>query len=425
MTDPAFLAFALIVAGCMQSNAVPCGDRACEAGDVCTPNGCASQGAIHECVVDNIPQLAEGAPCTFEPTGYANKACLAGACMATTWRATATSVIPGSQFPRSAIPTDGVVDDGSGNLYIADAADHRILRVDASGAVSTIAGTGVAGFSGDQGPAMSAQVSSPSGVALDAAGNLYIADTGNNRIRQVVAGVITTIAGTGGFGFSGEGGEPALAAQFRAPAGLVLDPTAQQLFIADAGNHIVRAIDLSGGAANATIRTIAGTPQMLGLFGDCISSAACTPATDALLFSPQAITTCAHGDLLIADTGNNRVRRVAAGAIATVLGDGTAASSGAGQPATEFPVDHPLGLACDSAGNLFVTSTTTVRIVAALPDGTVDGSKSVQTIYDPPQPGLMPASQCMAGLAVIDASKVLAIDSCAGTLVELDRELSR
>ena len=145
--------------------------------------------------------------------------------------------------------------DGAGNLYITDLRNIRIRKVDTSGTITTVAGTGEEGFSGDGGPATSAQLFGPRGVALDGAGNLYIADTGNIRIRKVdTAGTITTVAGTGVFGFSGDGG-PATSAQLNGDRGIALDG-AGNLYIAEFVNRRIRKMDTSG-----TITTVAGTGE--------------------------------------------------------------------------------------------------------------------------------------------------------------------
>jgi sugar lactone lactonase YvrE len=226
---------------------------------------------------------------------------------------------------------------------------------------------------------------------------------------------LANVAGAAGFA-DGD----AATARFRAPTGLYLDAAAQILYVADTGNHVVRAIDLSGGPGAATVSTVAGTPQVLGYFGDG------QPATEALLYQPQAVTRCGTGDLFIADTGNHRVRRVAAGTgtISTVLGDGVPASSGQGSPAETFPVDTPLGLACDDLGNLFVTSRTAVRLLAADDTGTIDGAGAVQTIYGAVPRDSFPAavSFCLTGLAIVDDATVQVTDSCTGLLVELSRQ---
>jgi cysteine-rich repeat protein len=428
----------------------------------------------------------------------------------------------------------GIAVDGLGTLYIADFNNHRIRRVDAmTGVITTVAGSATSGSSGDGGAATSAELRNPHGVAVDGLGTLYIAERGNSRVRRVDAttGVITTAAGAvdpegmgplaqarladprglvvtapftlvaGGAsgtvqaartatsalvvvagrypqlietgtlarfrtqvfgtvsglaydaasnliyltesssnrlhvvtigdindentwmiaplanaaGTAGFADGPASTAQFRDPTGLYFDAAAGQLYVADTGNHVIRAIDLS----SATVRTVAGIPATRGYFGDG------GVATAALLYAPEAITRCANGDLFVADTGNHRVRRVAAGtnAISTVLGVGVAASSGEGAPASTFPVNAPLGLGCDAIGNLFVTSTTTVRLVPANSNGIVDGTGDVQTIYGAPPRDTFPASvtTCLTGLAVVDATAVQVVDSCTGLLVELRR----
>src|SRR5262249_47435374 len=159
-------------------------------------------------------------------------------------------------------------------------------------------------------------------------------------------------------------------AGFRTPSGLLLDNGV--LYIADTGNHAIRALDL----ASNMVTTVVNTSHALGFAGDG------GPATAALLYAPSALARCPNGDMMIADTGNNRVRRIdGSGTIWTVLGDGTPASSGDGNPAATFPVDEPRGLACDAADNLFVASTTTVRLLPASDSGIVDGTGAVHTIY--------------------------------------------
>jgi hypothetical protein len=170
------------------------------------------------------------------------------------------------------------------------------------------------------------------------------------------------------------------------------------------------------------VTTVAGTPATLGYFGDGGA------ATDALLYAPSAITLAPGGDLFIADAGNHRVRRVdvGSGVITTVLGDGVAASSGEGAPADTFPVDDPQGLACDAFGNLFVSSSTTVRLLPATDDHVVDGAGPVQTIYGAAPRDTFPAlaTSCLTGVAVIDDATTWVTDRCSGLLVELWRQPS-
>ncbi|HEY1552243.1 MAG TPA: hypothetical protein VGG28_30660 [Kofleriaceae bacterium] len=488
--------------------------------------------------------------------------------------------------------------DASGNLYVVDVLNERIRKIDGTGVITTIAGNGIVGFSGDGGPATSATLSAPSGLVVDSAQNIYISDQNNHRVRKIATtGIIMTVAGNGAPSKDGDGGPatsaglelplglaidahdnlyvadsnaqrvrrvdpsgvitsvagpvdplgmgpfaqarladpralviapaftlvaggssgtiqaarsstawldvaagrypqvtatgnlarfrdgdfgtvtgiaydaaanliyltesvstnlepgnrllvvtivdpadpngwtiaplanaagtagfldgPAQAAEFRAPSGLYLDSATHQLYVADTGNHAIRVIDLASGVGGATVRTIAGTPQTRGFFGDG------GPATSALLYEPSAITECANGDIFVADTGNERVRRIASGTnvISTVLGDGSVSSSGEGAPASSFPVNEPQNLACDAIGNLFVTSTTAVRMVLADASGVVDGTSPVRTIYGAPPRATFPSSvtRCLTGLVVVDPMTVQVTDSCTGILFELDR----
>ena len=191
----------------------------------------------------------------------------------------------------------GVAVDGSGNLFIADQDNQRIRRVDRTGTITTVAGTGRRGFSGDGGPAEQAQLAFPSGVAVDGVGNLFIADRFNQRIRKVDrTGTITTVAGTGEEGFSGDGG-PAEQARLASPFGVAVDG-AGNLFIADFGNHRIRRVDRAG-----TITTVAGTGER-GFSGDG------GPAEQAQLASPFGVAVDGAGNLFIADTDNDRIRKL-------------------------------------------------------------------------------------------------------------------
>jgi hypothetical protein len=236
----------------------------------------------------------------------------------------------------------GVALDGAGNLFIADFLNHRVRRVDAAtGVITTVAGNGTAGFGGDGGPATSANLNGPNGVALDGAGNLFIADRLNHRIRRVdaAAQAITTVAGNGAAGFGGDGG-PAAAASLNVPRGLDVDP-AGNVYVADGNNNRIRRID----ALTQVITTVAGD-------GVNASTGDGGPATAASLSVPPAVR-WRSGELFIAEGA--RVRRVGAnGIITTYAGNGGCCFSGDGGPATAATLGGPVGLAFDASGNLYV-----------------------------------------------------------------------
>jgi len=235
------------------------------------------------------------------------------------------------------IDPDGVALDSSGNLYIADSSYNLVSEV-SNGAINTVAGTGIAGFGADGGPATSAELSGPVGVAVDSAGNLYIADAGNNRIRRVSNGVITTVAGNGTQGFSGDNG-PALSAELNSPFGVAVD-SAGNLCIADSGNNRIRKV------SNSVITTMAGNNGVYGFSGDNGS------ATSAQLSFASAVAVDSAGNLYIADY--NRIRKVSNGVITTVAGNGTQGFSGDNGPATSAQLGSPEGVAVDPAGNLYI-----------------------------------------------------------------------
>jgi uncharacterized protein (TIGR03437 family) len=256
----------------------------------------------------------------------------------------------------------GVAVDGSGNLFIADFLNNRVRKVTAAGTISTVAGNGSNGFSGDGGPAASAELAAPCGVALDGAGNLFIADYGNSRIRKVTpAGIISTVAGNGTAAYRGDGG-PATSAELGRPQGVVVDG-AGNLYIADTANSRIRKVTAGG-----TISTVAGDGD--GSFGG--NSGDGGPATSAQLNTPSGIALDSSGNLFIAEWGNNRIRKVTpAGTISTVAGTGTAGSSGNGGQATSAQLSSPWGVAVDSSGNLFITDNGNARIQLVTPGGTI------------------------------------------------------
>jgi sugar lactone lactonase YvrE len=249
----------------------------------------------------------------------------------------------------------GLAVDAAGNLYIADYDNHRIRKVDTDGIITTVAGNGEQGFSGDNGPATSARIDNPLAVATDASGDLYF--TSANRVRKVdTNAVITTVAGGGPILPGGDGG-PATSAGL-APLGLVLDG-AGNLYIADVSpfRHAIRKVDHDGVITTVAGGNCAPPPCAGGSGGDG------GPATDAELNAPKGLAVDAAGNLYIADSYNHRVRRVnSSGIIATVAGTGTSGFSGDGGAATDAELYFPGDVALDSAGNLYTADTSNHRV---------------------------------------------------------------
>ena len=245
-------------------------------------------------------------------------------------------------------PTSVAV-DGAGYLYIADSKHNVVRMVNGNGIISTVAGTAIAGYNGDAMLATSAQLNRPIGVTVDAAGNLYIADQGNQRIRKVAAasGVITTVAGNGALGGNGQGtygpdGVPATSSGLGDPFAVAFDAVGN-MYIPDSTNNLVRMVDTNG-----TITTVAGNYQLgAGFTGDT------GLATQAQLYSPSGVLVDVAGDLLIADTQNNRIRMVDASLrnINTIAGNGVGKYAGDGGNAVQAGLYGPYGLAMDKVGD--------------------------------------------------------------------------
>ena len=321
---------------------------------------------------------------------------------------------PASQAQISS-PT-GVAVDGAGNLYIADSGNQRIRKVDSTGTITTVAGTGEHGFGGDGGPASQAQISSPTGVAVDGAGNLYIADAGNHRVRRVDStGTITTVAGTGEHGFGGDGG-PASQAQISSPTGVAVDG-AGNLYIADAGNHRVRRVDSTG-----TITTVAGTGEA-GFGGDG------APATQAGIDRLTGVAVDGAGNLYIADWNSNRVRKVdSTGTITTIAGTGERGFGGDGGPASQAQISSPTGVAVDGAGNLYIADWDNGRIRRVDSAGTITTIAGTGGFYfrgdgGPARQGWLsyPTGVAVDGagnlyIADADDHRIRKVDSTTGTI---------
>ena len=239
-----------------------------------------------------------------------------------------------------------VAADAQGNFYIADTANSVVREISSTGKISTIAGKAQSGFGGDNGAATSAALNAPHGIVLDSSQNIYIADTGNSRIRKVTGGVISTLAGGSTPGYGGDGGQAA-SAQLNSPTGMALDSN-NNLYIADTDNNAIRMVTPAG-----IITTVAGNGQQ-GYSGDG------GPAIHALLNYPQGVAVDSAGNLYIADTLNNAVRMVSNGVISTVGGNGLAGYAGDGGPATSAQIGSPTGIAVDLAGGIYVSDASAV-----------------------------------------------------------------
>ncbi|MFJ4908601.1 RICIN domain-containing protein [Streptomyces sp. NPDC093249] len=253
----------------------------------------------------------------------------------------------------------GIAVDGAGTLYLSDYNNHRIRKVTTDGKITTVAGTGAAGFKGDNGPAAAAQLNAPREVATDAAGNLYVSDSGNHRIRRIAPdGTITTVAGAGVAGFSGDGGL-ATVARLNLPTGVAVDG-AGNLYVSDYSNHRIRKI-----AADGKIATVAGIGTG-GFRGDN------GPAAAAQLNAPHGLAVDGAGNLYVSDSNNHRIRKVTPdGTITTVVGTGVAGFGGDGGPAASAQLNLPVALVVDSTGALLLSDYRNNRVRKVTPDGTI------------------------------------------------------
>ncbi|HYK89535.1 MAG TPA: hypothetical protein VE398_12240, partial [Acidobacteriota bacterium] len=250
--------------------------------------------------------------------------------------------------------------DGAGGFYVSSEFQNRVYRVTADGRLALVAGSRTAGFGGDGGKATSASLSGPKGIATDSAGNLFIADTLNNRIRKVTpGGIISTVAGIGPAGFGGDGG-PATSAQLSGPVGITVDPGGN-LYIADTSNSRIRKVTPAG-----IITTVAGSGTY-GYSGDG------GLAISAQVSYPNGVAVDTAGNLFIADTPIHRVRKVTPdGVIRTVAGNGAFGYAGDGRAATSAEMRFPSGLVIDSAGNLIISDTSNDRIRKVTTDGVIN-----------------------------------------------------
>jgi len=302
----------------------------------------------------------------------------------------------------------GVAVDPNGYLVVASSALDRVDRMNAEGDISLLAGDGKSAFSGDGGSATYASLARPSGIAGDTAGNVFIADTGNNCIRRVDAhrGTISTVSGEGSPGFAGDGG-PATSASLMGPQGLAVDSEGN-LWIADTGNNRIRRVDSSSGV----ITTVAGG-NGLGFGGDG------GPATQASLAAPSAVVIDQEGNLLIADTYNQRVRRIDTSAqiISTVAGNGMSGLSGDGGQATEATLADPRGLALGEDESLYIADSLNHRICRVDPRSGV-----ITTVAGSGSAG--PGGTSMVPIADAGPDQILECARSDGAPVQLDGSAS-
>ena len=250
----------------------------------------------------------------------------------------------------------GVCTDAAGNLYIADVGNFRVRKVDTSGNITTVAGNGVEAYSGDGGPATQGSMYIPIRCVVDASGNLYVTDQSGQKIRMInTAGIISTFAGTGANAgphslgsYSGDGGQ-ATAANLNNPTAITVDSVGNIIF-SDQYNQRIRKVDKNG-----IITTIAGNGNA-GYSGDN------GPATSASLNYPGGVVADQNGDLYIVDAANNRVRKVSNGTITSVAGNGTQGFGGDNGPASQAEFNNPFGVALDAAGNLYIADINNNRI---------------------------------------------------------------
>jgi uncharacterized protein (TIGR03437 family) len=345
----------------------------------------------------------------------------------------------------------GIAVDSSGNIYIADGLNNRVRKI-SGGVITTVAGNGTVGYTGDKGSATSAELSNPTGVAVDSKGNLYIADSGNNVVRMVAGGTITTFAGNNTSGYTGDGAL-ATGAQLQNPVGVAAD-AAGNVYIADAGNNVIRqvfggnivtfaqgfthpdgvAVDTSGNVyvadtgdrrivkiSNGVYTTLAGNGYS-GFSGDN------GPGNQAAIYDPMGLAVDSSGNIYIADTFNCRVRKLTpSGIITTIAGDGTLFFSGDGGPATKAALHFPHAVAVDSTGNVYVADTVNAvvrELQGALPAVSSNGVVNAASFASQISPGAL-ATVFGSNFALANAgAKAPLPTSLAGVSVSVNGQLA-
>lgn len=305
----------------------------------------------------------------FVPGSGANRANISSSAIAAPVRLPIVQTFAGTDWvfsgnggPATDAPlaeVNSVAVDGSGNVYASDAPNGEVMRISPDGTLTVFAGNAFAGFSGDGGPATSASLSNPAGLAVDVAGNIYISDRANQRVRKIASdGTISTFAGNGRFGFSGDNG-PATSAMLSGPDGLAFDGQGN-LYIVEAGGHRIRKV-----APDGTITTVAGTGQP-GFSGDG------GPATAAMLNTPRRIAADGSGNLYVVDAVNQRVRKIGTdGVITTFAGTGKSGPLNDGGPASNAALFFVSDVAVDAAGNVLILTSSPPSVRQVTPDGII------------------------------------------------------
>jgi hypothetical protein len=305
------------------------------------------------------------------------------------------SAVGAAQTASTLLLPTGVAYDSAGNLFVADAHRNQVLEVMLSGVTTVVAGTGEQGFGGDGGTATLALLNAPASVAVGADGTIYIADTGNQRVRAVAGGQIQTVAGTGTKGFSGDGGDARLA-MFNMPVALAVDASGGVL-IADSSNHRLRRL------AAGVVTTVAGT-GVQGFGGDGFA------ATAALMDTPAGVAVASDGRIFVADSHNHRIRVIALdGTIATFVGSGVRGFSGDGSAATRAALFLPRGVAVTPAGEVIFADSDNQRLRL------VDAQGVITTIAGSGVQGSS-ADGAVAMTAALDSPRGVAVSGFAASV---------
>jgi uncharacterized protein (TIGR03437 family) len=289
----------------------------------------------------------------------------------------------------------GLAVDKSGTLYIADGLNNRVRKV-SGGVITTVAGNGTAGFTGDNASATSAELNNPTGVAVDSSGNLYIADSANNVVRKVANGTITTFAGSNsaGAGYSGDTGT-ATGAQLNNPVGVAVDASGN-VYIADAGNNVVRQV-YSGNIITAAVG----------------------------FTHPDGVAVDSSGNLYVADTVARRIVKLSGGVYTTIAGNGNGAFGGDDGPGAQAALNAPMGVAVDASGNVYIADTLNGRIRKLTPSGTITTIAGTGALYFSGDQG--PATQAAMyfprGVAVDPSGNIYIADTANSVVRQLQGTL--